>query len=377
MVRTIISIIIGILTIVMLGNGLIPTLSSQVVKSISFKEDLSIGVRDGDENYMFGNTIMVNADSGGNIYVTDWDRKQIRKYDRQGKYLLTMGQKGQGPGEFANISVARFDQAGNIYALDFASRKIVFFDLNGKFLNQRQINEQFADLQWTPAGTYVGIQSKLSEIAGIPQFVRKYGIFDDQFKAIVEFYSAAIPPPPPPLPNPNPRALAEDLSKSIFQPDPFYAMGSDGQIFYGYSDKYVIHVYSPEGAKLRTISRDCEPLKIEKKDEDDFFENEWSTYLRYLAETIRNQVKQHIHFPKNKPFFQRLAPMENGWLVVVVDAERGKSILFDLFDKDGRFIARMRGLVPNKNLFFKNGKAYAVKEDDGYQFVKRYSYEIR
>ena len=44
------------------------------LSSLDLKEDLTIGVREGDEYYMFGNSIMVNADDRGNIYVTDWDR---------------------------------------------------------------------------------------------------------------------------------------------------------------------------------------------------------------------------------------------------------------------------------------------------------------
>jgi len=38
---------------------------------IVFTENLTIGAKDGDENYMFGNKIFVNADASGNIYVAD------------------------------------------------------------------------------------------------------------------------------------------------------------------------------------------------------------------------------------------------------------------------------------------------------------------
>ena len=175
------------LSILWIGSTALGPMAVQSVKSMSFREDLSIGVREGDENYMFGNTIYVNADQEGNIYVTDWDRKHIRKFDSQGKYLFTMGKKGQGPGEFANISVARFDKSGNIYVLDVSSRKMVTFDSVGTFLNQRLFADRFAGLQFTPAGTCLGIQSKRFEISGIPQMKEIYGIFDDQLKPIVEF----------------------------------------------------------------------------------------------------------------------------------------------------------------------------------------------
>ena len=58
-----------------------------------FEEDLSIGVREGDEKYMFGNRVYFNTDGDGNFYVTDWDRKRIQKYDPQGKALKARPEK--------------------------------------------------------------------------------------------------------------------------------------------------------------------------------------------------------------------------------------------------------------------------------------------
>jgi sugar lactone lactonase YvrE len=49
-------------------------------KQILFKEEISIGVVEGDENYMFGESIIFNTDEEGNFYITDWDRRRIQKY---------------------------------------------------------------------------------------------------------------------------------------------------------------------------------------------------------------------------------------------------------------------------------------------------------
>jgi hypothetical protein len=95
-------------------------------KRILFKEELSIGVIEGDENYMFGGTIFLNADDEGNFYITDWDRKRIQKYDRVGKFVLTIGKQGQGPGEFRNISITRFDRKNRLYVTDIANRRLNF-----------------------------------------------------------------------------------------------------------------------------------------------------------------------------------------------------------------------------------------------------------
>ena len=288
---------------------------------------------------------------------------------------MTMGRRGQGPGEFTNISVVRFDREGNPYILDFASRKIVFFDRDGKYLDQKTLTERYGDLQITPAGTYLGLQSTTKMISGKPQNGEVYGIFDRQFKPIVELRSIEISVPPPP--KMDPRSRAESISREIFSPDAYYALGQDGRIYFGHSAKYSIDVYTAEGKKVATIGRDVQAPRVEKRDRDDFFAFDWDSHARYVGEDLRKQVRTLIRFPEFKPFFQRLVPMENGWLAVVVDSERNRSVLLDLFDKEGRFLGRVEAAVPMTNLFFKNGKAYAVVSDEGYLFVKRYSYKIQ
>ena len=49
------------------------------IKAIVFKEELSIGVADGDEKYMFGSSVVFNVDDQGNIYALDWENKQVKK----------------------------------------------------------------------------------------------------------------------------------------------------------------------------------------------------------------------------------------------------------------------------------------------------------
>jgi hypothetical protein len=51
---------------------------------IVFKEDLTIGFNEGDENYMLGERLWLNVDDKGNIHVADWDRRRIQKYGPTG-----------------------------------------------------------------------------------------------------------------------------------------------------------------------------------------------------------------------------------------------------------------------------------------------------
>ncbi len=81
-------------------------------KRLVFKEELSIGEKEGDEKYLLGANVAFGTDDVGDFYVTDWDKGEIHKYDTSGKYVRTIGRKGQGPGEFQNLSIPRNGPSG-------------------------------------------------------------------------------------------------------------------------------------------------------------------------------------------------------------------------------------------------------------------------
>jgi len=76
-------------------------------------EEVSIGVADGAEEYMFGDVADIAVARDGSIYVYDRKVPAIRKYDANGKYVRTVGRKGQGPGEYlsgSGLAVMRDDR---------------------------------------------------------------------------------------------------------------------------------------------------------------------------------------------------------------------------------------------------------------------------
>jgi len=91
-----------------------------------------------DENYIFGSINDVEVDSWGNIYVLDGKMTRIVKFDRDGKFILRFGKKGQGPGEFGFPESMVLDSDRNIYVL--SSGKVLVFDENGKYLQSFPYN---------------------------------------------------------------------------------------------------------------------------------------------------------------------------------------------------------------------------------------------
>jgi hypothetical protein len=346
-----------------------------------FQEDLTIGVNEGDENYMFGQVVYLNTDDDGNFYVTDWDRKRIQKYDRQGRYVRTIGRKGQGPGEFQNVWRPEFDADGHLYVLDIVARSISFFDKeSGQFLRQIKLPAQFHATLMDRQGHFVAEKTIIEESPKGRKYTTIYGLFDVQPQIIREFLRTVWEPREGPGSGEAALigSLANTLSDQAFKPVPSYFLAPNDDIWIGYPQTYEIRIYGHDGEPKRTIRRDYDPSPVTPKDKARFLEEQGSDFFRFLpapGQALKGKIIDAVRFPDNKPAYVSFALMENGWLAVVVDSPQKDVALFDLFDEKGRYTAQFEAAIPSEGLFFKNGKAYAVQTtEEGYKFIKRYRF---
>lgn len=350
--------------------------SPAAVKSITFREEISIGVPEGDERYMFGSSVVFNVDEEGFIYATDFDSKQVKKYGPDGKHVLTFGRKGQGPGEFQNPSVVRFLKDGTLYISEGFGNRVVFFDEKGVYLRQSLLPGEFYDLWITPAGTYLGSEQVAPQYVGqgpVETFIK---VYDKDFKPILELHRESFVFPDRSLGAAG--GYAQITNEFLARPTAMAGMGPEGRIYFGRSDVYAIDVFAPDGRKLMTVSRDAEALAYTERDKDFFLKEDGERMMEMTkSEALMKEYLRLIRFPKNKPFFRALVPMDEGGLAVVVDIEGVTAAWLDLFDREGTFLGRVRASVPFLNLIFKKGKAYALHRDEnGFLSIKRYGYEL-
>jgi hypothetical protein len=106
-------------------------------------------------------------------------------------------------------------------------------------------------------------------------------------------------------------------------------------------------------------------------------EDEFLRFLREQDQALKKDIIKLVKYPKYLPPYNKFVLMENGWLAVVVDHADGEFALFDLFDRQGKYIAQFEAKIPVANLLFKNGRAYALAIENDYRHVKRYGYEIQ
>lgn len=124
-----------------------PVSAAVEIKIFSLKEDLSIGVEEGDENMMFGTVADVELDSEGNIYVFDWKNSRIQKFDERGHFLQSIAiKKGQGPEEVAMLAGVAVSPSGEILILDRGGNKVLVLNKEGQFLRLFKLDFQANDL---------------------------------------------------------------------------------------------------------------------------------------------------------------------------------------------------------------------------------------
>ena len=80
-------------------------------------------------------------DSDGNIYITDgYVNSRVAKYDRNGDWVKSWGDKGTAPGQFRLPHAIVIDHNNNIYVGDRSNHRVQVFDTEGKFLRMFSID---------------------------------------------------------------------------------------------------------------------------------------------------------------------------------------------------------------------------------------------
>lgn len=85
-----------------------------------------------NENLAFYIPSDIAFDSEGNIYILDSGNHRIQKFDPEGKFITTIGNKGQGPAEFYLPQSVDIDSKGYLYVSDPQNQRVQILNPYGK-----------------------------------------------------------------------------------------------------------------------------------------------------------------------------------------------------------------------------------------------------
>lgn len=322
----------------------------------SLEKVLTIGLEEGDNNYIFYKIRGIDVDSEGRIYVLDGGNHRIQVFDKDGKFLKTIGKKGQGPGELNKPTSISLGSDGKIFITEYLPAKITCFNFtDGKYINDFMLNEgALLSLQVDNNNLNVEViklrvqNNKPNEVLEID----KLNEFGDFIKKIEELNE------PMKLQRSGNFYFASD-----YEPKFTWTVDLTGKIYTGIGNKYEISMYDTAGILNVKFGRIYKQARISSKEKN--------KELEKLPKHLRNKIK----VPELKPVFDRIISDDNGNIWVhIFEKDKNGLEQFDVFNAEGIYLKKV--ILKDRPLLIKNGFAYAItKSKEGFDIIKKYKLE--
>jgi hypothetical protein len=94
---------------------------------------------EGRPETLYSQIIAAFSGTDGTLVVADATSRELRWFDRDGEHIRTVGGRGEGPGEFVNLSRVRRLSPDTILAWDGSLRRVTLFSQDGEFLTSHVI----------------------------------------------------------------------------------------------------------------------------------------------------------------------------------------------------------------------------------------------
>jgi 6-bladed beta-propeller len=352
--------------------------------------EVSIGEMEGDDQYLLGQVSGLAVDADGNMYIYDGQVPALRKYSPDGRYLMTIGRQGGGPGEYKNSD-------GGLAIL--ADGRLVLRDPgNGRF--------QLWTLDGEPAGEW---RYRGGFFTSTPMFVDRDGFaysttvtFDGKppWKTQLVKYSPAGEPldtvPVPDWDYEPPEIVAQQMEKGKvtgtmsnsvpFSPTEEWTLSPLGYFVGGVGTRYAIELQKPEGT-LR-IERVREPVPVDADEKS----NAEDVAIDNMQGMVPGWRWNGPSIPDSKPPFVDLLAAADGriWVRLSEPGERipadelntpqkgpdGKPraqklwrepVAFDVYEPDGRYVGLVmspRGFSMHPAPVIRGDTVWAIVRDE-------------
>lgn len=352
--------------------------------------EVSIGVLDGADEYMFGSVAAIAVTPDEKIFVLDNQVPAVRLYGADGVHIKDVGRSGEGPGEYERPDGGMvYLPPGRVVVRDPGTGKILEFSPEGDHV--RDIRLPYGggfstsnNFYWDTAGNlYTFSILNLSEGVPVTEWRRgliRFGpdgaVIDSLERPTYDFEEWVV------------SAQREGSSSTTgvpLAPGVETAYSPLGYWVAGLSTDYRIDLQRTDGPWIR-IERDWEPVPVNSEEAD--------TRRRQIRENFRNNYPgwswNGPDIPANKPPFSGILVSEEGriWVVVpslseeimsVADAREeeeatgrpanrfGAPLAFDVFEPNGDYLGRVEaplGMSLTPRPVIRGDLVWAVMRDE-------------
>lgn len=350
--------------------------------------EVSIGVFDGPEEYIFGEIVSLARASDGTIYVMDRQVPALRVYNPDGSYRTTFGRGGEGPGEYkqpdGGLNVL---SDGRVVLRDPGNARMQVFSAEGEpldtwrmrggfFTSRRMVvdphDRSHALILLDPEANVSDWQTGLVQ-------VNPDGTMGD---------TLVIPDTPWEEPTIEASFDLGDGNTNMsvngipFGPEENAVLSPLGYFIHGISLDYTITLLRTDAPPLQ-IQKVYSPVPVESGERAE----EEAGAIQNMRGTDPNWRWNGEPIPEEKPPYERFFAGDDGtiWVKVhqpskkvedpsydptdpdAVADEWREPILFDVFDQDGSFLGAVRGpdgLTRNPQPIFTRDWVLAVVRDE-------------
>jgi len=215
--------------------------------AIELIDDLVIGTDLRNPAAVLFEPRQVVAAPDGTIFVADGGTNDIKVFDADGTYMKTLGQEGQGPGEFAFISAMTV--AGNVLVVnDSRNRRFSVWTLDGEHVADYAPTERLSlsFLQGLADGTVAGYFTERDEDRSGRRVVARQNL---QGEVLLRILETPLPAPEP-ITSRDPHAILQSALDSFDDPRLGLTSGSGEVLYLTPVHEYQLYAYSTEGEML-------------------------------------------------------------------------------------------------------------------------------
>lgn len=290
-----------------------------------FTEELTIGESEGREEHLFENLWFIVVDDRERIFISEGagSRAHIKVFDNLGDYLMAIGRKGEGPGEFGQVSWIQITPENELMIFDRLPTKLTFFSLDGDYLRTNLMRGKMTlSLMLTSQGNFVFYKPdfKSENVSGSFNVANVVEEYSSDFEFI--------------------KTIAKDKyrSSTLFQSWMMARFFPPDRVICGHSEVYEICFYSSEGVVEKRISKDFIPMAISdsekerrgiiKKNKHLFvfhFDSHREIETQFSVDVFSNGVYQNSynveiggfpHFMDREGFIYCTENTENGYAII-------------------------------------------------------------
>jgi len=206
-----------------------------------------------EDNSQYIGVLWNLVETGGFFFIPNWISRDIKVYDKTGKFQYIIGTMGEGPGEFKDVRGGMRVVGDTLYIIDIMLQRLNMFKTNGDFLKSFPLPSRL---------DYTGLSGELLVICDaivMPVYENKYAPMVEYHKsrtiALLDKQGNILH-----LFGKHPNEYSE---YNMYMPGTSITFDTDGNIYQVSRASPVIHKYNSEGdliARFGVIGKIFKPI---------------------------------------------------------------------------------------------------------------------